>query len=162
MEQMMQQGPPQDAEQVQPDSGGAGIEELTERFAQVAMSEQFAEVVQGAFDQVPNPVNAVAFLLAQMVQQVEAKIGPLKDEVLFADGGPAQVFVAIVLAMAEEAGLEGAGTTEAASAALSIAATMLATSEVMAEMQAEGQGEPQGPGPQGPPQGATQFGGLMA
>lgn len=155
MQQQQQQQPQPGMDQAAPD---AGVAQLAERFAQVALSPEFAEVVQGAFDNIKSPVHAVAFLLAQMVQQVEAKIGPIKDEVMFADSGPAQVFVAIILAMAEEAGLQGAGTPEAARAALSTATALLATSEVMAEMQGGEQDVQTSPQQAEAPQ----FGGLMA
>lgn len=145
---------------------GAGPEELAERFAKIALDPEFAEAIQNAFDQIPNPVNAAGFLLSQLIQQVEGKLGAIKDDVLFADQGPAAVFTGIVLKIAEEAGLEGAATPGTVTSAMNIAMTMLATGEAMAELQEEGQMPSQSvpKGQQGAPmpEQAPQARGLMA
>ena len=141
-DQMMQEAP-QGAPQEQPQ--GDMRSPLDKQFLQLTLDPKFGEVMQQAMDNMPSPIHAAAFLLAQTVQQVEAKIGPIKDDMLFSNSGAGTKMVMTILKMADEAGYEGAADMENVESAVKMAAGMSAMSEALADVQGGQQQAPQAP-----------------
>lgn len=107
---------------------------LDKQFIELTLDPKFGEIMQQAMDNMPSPVHAAAFLLAQTVQQVEAKLGPIKDDVIFSQSGAGTKMVMTILKMADEAGYEGAADMENVESAVKIAAAMSAAGEAMADL----------------------------
>lgn len=140
MNDQMMEAPPQETPQTQGDMRSP----LDKQFLQLTLDPKFGEIMQQAMDNMPSPIHASAFLLAQTVQQVESKIGPIKDDLIFSNSGAGTKMVMTILKMADEAGYQGAADMENVETAVQMAAGMSALTQTMADIQGGQPQQPQG------------------